>query len=300
MAKTVVITGTTSGFGKGVALKLAEGDYNLVLAARRGEELERTAAECGERAVAVTADVGERADVERLAETAISRFGQIDVWINNAGVGVLGRFDEVPLEDHERVIRTNLLGAIHGSYVALRHFRSRGAGNLINIASTASKVAHPYFASYCASKFGVLGLSASIRQELEVNGEDAITICTVHPWAVDTPFFEHAGNYTGHSPRMPLMQEPEKTVDAIVGLVEEPQDDLDVSVLVKGSVLSSHLAPGLTEMMTAKMIHKTLMEDAPASAGDTSGSLHESLPVGTTVAGGNKERIAREDAAKAG
>lgn len=300
MTRTVVITGVTSGFGKGVALKLAEGDFNLVLAARRGEALEQTAAECGERAVAVTADVGEREDVERLAETAISTFGGFDVWINNAGVGVLGRFDEVPLEDHQRVIKTNLLGAIHGSYAALRHFRSRGQGNLINIASTASKVAHPYFASYCASKFGVLGLSSSIRQELEVNDETGIKICVVHPWAVDTPFFEHAGNYTGHSLRMPMMQDPEGTVEAIVGLVDKPQDDLDVSVLVKGSVLSSHLAPGLTEAMTAKVIHKTLIEDAPAVAAPTSGSLHEPLPIGTTVEGGNRERIEQEDAAKAG
>jgi short-subunit dehydrogenase len=238
--------------------------------------------------------------VERLAETAISTFGGFDVWINNAGVGVLGRFDEVPLEDHERVIQTNLLGQIYGSHAAIRHFRERGAGNLINVASTASKVAQPYFSSYCASKFGVLGLSAAIREELAVNGDDGVTVSVVHPWAIDTPFFQHAGNYTGRSLRMPLMQDPAGVVDAIAGLVEEPEDDVEVGVLVKGSVLSSHLAPGLTEAMSAKVIHKTLMEDAPVSAGNTAGSVHESLPVGTTVEGGNRERIAREDAAKAG
>ena len=133
-----------------------------------------------------------------------------------------------------------------------------------------------------------------------MNGDDGVKVCVVHPWAIDTPFFQHAGNYAGHTLRMPLMQDPAEVVEAIAGLIDEPQDDLEVGVLVKGNVLSSHLAPGLTEAMSARVIHKTLMEDAPASAGDTSGSIHESPPVGTTVAGGNRERIEREDAAKAG
>lgn len=300
MSRTIVITGPTSGFGKGVALALADEETNLVLAARREEALAATAAECGHGALAVPIDVADPEAVARLAEIAISTFGGIDVWINNAGVGVLGRFDEIPLEDHRRVIETNLLGTLHGSYAAIRHFRERGAGTLINIASAAGKIAQPYFSSYSASKFGILGLSAAIRQELAVNGEDAIKVCTVDPWAADTPFFQHAGNYTGRSLRMPLMQGPEGIVEAIVGLIDDPQDDLDVSVLVKASTLSSHLAPGVTEAMSAKLVHKTLIEDAPASAGDTAGSVHESLPVGTTVEGGNRDRIAREDAAKAG
>lgn len=299
MIRTIVITGATSGLGKGVALKLAEGDVNLVLAGRRGEELERTAAECGHGSIAVPTDVADPEAMVRLAETAISRFGHFDVWINNAGVGVIGRFDEIPLEDHRRVIETNLLGTIGGSHAAIRHFRERGAGTLINIASAAGKIAQPYFSSYCASKFGILGLSAAIRQELAVNGEDGIKVCTVDPWAADTPFFEHAGNYTGRSLRMPMMQDPQGIVDAIAGLVDDPKDDLDVSVLVKASTLSSHFAPGLTEAMAAKMVHKELFEDAPP-APTTSGSLHQSPPIGTGVEGGNRERIAREDAAKAG
>lgn len=296
MTLTIVITGATSGFGKGVALKLAEGDNSLVLAARRSEELERTAAECGGQALPVPTDVADPEAVARLAEATIARFGHFDVWINNAAVGAFGRFEEIPLADHRRIIETNLLGAINGSHVAIRHFRERGSGTLINIASAAGKVPQAYFSSYCASKAGVLGLSAAIRQELAVNGDRGIKVCTVNPWAADTPFFDHAGNYTGHSLRVPLMQGPDGVIDAIAGLVDSPKDDLEVGVLVKGSVLSSHLAPALAEAVSARMIHKTLYQDAPVSAGDTSGSIHESPPLGNTVDGGMRERIRREDA----
>ena len=115
----------------------------------------------------MTTDVSDRAAVEELARRAIGRFGHFDVWINNAGVAAIGRFDEVPLEDHDKVIRTDLLGTIYGSHVALRHFREQGAGTLINVASVIGKIPAPLYASYTAAKFGVVGLSDALRQELK-------------------------------------------------------------------------------------------------------------------------------------
>ncbi|WP_462116406.1 SDR family NAD(P)-dependent oxidoreductase, partial [Lysobacter xanthus] len=133
-ARTVVITGASSGFGRGVALRLAEQGYNLVLAARRNQLLDQLADECG-NAVAVHCDVGNPHDVEKLAAVAMAKFNRIDVWINNAGVAALGAFERIPLEDHLRVMQTNLGGAIAGSHAAMREFRKLGRGTLINIAS---------------------------------------------------------------------------------------------------------------------------------------------------------------------
>src|SRR5262249_1121152 len=116
--KVVVITGASSGFGKGAALKFAEEGATTVLAARRGELLDGLARQWqthGARALAVPTDVSRREDVERLAETAVKRCGRIDVWVNDAGVGALGPFDRVPLEVHEQVIGTDLLGTLYGS-----------------------------------------------------------------------------------------------------------------------------------------------------------------------------------------
>src|SRR6185312_14695569 len=132
--RVVVITGASSGFGRGAALRFAKAGDNVVIAARRESLLEDVAEQCrkaGVEALAVEADVSSAADVERLAEKALNEFGRIDVWVNNAGVGTVARFDEAPLEEHEQVIRTNLLGTIYGSYAALNQFRKQRQGVLI-------------------------------------------------------------------------------------------------------------------------------------------------------------------------
>lgn len=199
--KTIVITGASSGIGKGTALKFAGAGANVVLAARRGELLEELAVECqaaGGRALAVPTDVSKEADIANLTRQAVSTFGRIDVWINNAGSGTVGRFEEIPLAEHVQVIETDLIGTIYGCHYALNQFRKQGGGNLINVASVIGKIPSPYFASYTAAKHGVVGLSESLRQELNVNHVRHIFVCTVMPMSMDTPFFEHAAAHTGH------------------------------------------------------------------------------------------------------
>ncbi|MFB5675023.1 SDR family NAD(P)-dependent oxidoreductase [Paenibacillus terreus] len=290
--QTVVITGASSGFGKGVARRLASEGANLVLAARRTDLIEELARECGS-AIAVTTDVSRQEDIARLTRMAIEKFGSIDVWINNAGVGAIGSFTDIPLEDHVRLIEINLLGTIYGSHYALRHFKERGAGTLINVASIAAKVAFPYYPSYSASKFAVLGLTSALYREIELEGYKDIHICSVSPWATDTPWFEHAGNYSGHTPQMKPMDDPEHVIDAMVGLIDNPQEDLEVGALTKGTAISSNLLPGLTENLNAKHIYNQIQE-APFSPG-TSGSLHQPLSSGSGISGGVRERMKRED-----
>jgi len=146
--KVIVITGASSGFGKGTALELARRGASVVLAARSVDTLNELARECetaGGQALALATDVSDRDAVENLARQSISRFGHFDVWINDAGVASIGRFDQVPLEDHEKVIGTDLLGTIFGSHFALRHFRERGKGTLINVASIIGKIPAPLY-----------------------------------------------------------------------------------------------------------------------------------------------------------
>ena len=189
--KVVVITGASSGFGKGAALKFAEAGANLALAARRAELLEELARECeglGVKALAVPTDVSRREEVERLCEAAVRAFGRIDVWVNDAGVGALGRFERIPLDVHEHVIRTDLLGSLYGSYFAYRQFLKQEAGVLINISSELGKHTVPYYASYAAAKHGVAGLSDALRQEIEQHKVKGVHVCLVMPAAPDTPF----------------------------------------------------------------------------------------------------------------
>jgi short-subunit dehydrogenase len=290
--RVIVITGASSGFGKGAAIEFAKSGAWLVLAARRGELLDQVARDCeaaGGRAITVTADVSQESDVERIAQTALSEFGRFDVWVNNAGAGAVGRFEEVPLADHVRVIQTDLLGTLYGSYFAMRQFRRQGAGTLINMGSVIGKIPAPYFASYAAAKHGVVGLSASLRQELREDKIESIHVCTVLPTAFDTPFFEHAAQYTGHqaSP-IPPTYDPKEVVDTIVRLATEPEDEVSVGPAGKVLNLAHHIFPGLVESLMARQTRKAEFDEARPGE-RTSGSLHEPMPSGTTVKGGWKK-----------
>lgn len=287
-ARTVVITGASSGFGRGVALRLAQQGCNLVLAARRGHLLDQLADECG-NAIAVTCDVGNPHDVEKLGAAAIAKFNRFDVWINNAGVAALGPYERIPLEDHMQVMRTNLGGAMAGSHVALRHFRQLGDGVLVNVASMLGRTPAPYYASYCATKYGIIGLCDALRQEVAAQGADAIRICAVLPMAADTPFFDHAANYTGHTLHPFPITDAEDIIDAIVGVVNAPQDELTVGMSATAAVIAERLSQTVTHGMTGAM--QQLLQDEAPEAPIASGNLHRPLAIGTGVHGSILQRL---------
>jgi short-subunit dehydrogenase len=297
--KTIVITGASSGFGRGSAEKLAGLGANVVVAARRGEVLDQLVAQIaadGGTAVAVEADVSDPAAVSRLATTAIERFGRIDVWVNNVGIGALGLFWDIPIEDHARVIDVNLKGLIYGAHAALTHFRAVGDGVLVNVGSVDSEVPLAYQASYAASKAAVLSLSRTLNEELRLVGQhETIKVGTIMPWAVDTPWWTHAANYTGHEPRMALMDDPSIVVDAIVAACTDPKEEQPVGPKARASDISHQLFPDLTERLSAKIADAEVGKAGPLP--HTTGSIYASTADGTGVDGGIRERMKREDAA---
>ena len=287
--RVVVITGASSGFGKGVAEKFTRSGAHVVLAARRKKQLEKLAKSCSRRGVGVLAvetDVSNLQDVERLEEEALRAFGRIDIWINNAGVATYGRFDEVPVAEHEQVIRTNLLGCLYGSHIALRQFRLQGHGTLINVGSFAGVQPAPYFASYCASKFGVRGLDTSLRQELQANHERNIHVCTVMPTSMDTPFFQHAANHTG-KPVVPIppVYDPQEVIDTIYEVALHPKDEVIVGRRGKVGRAVRRIAPRVMEQQMAARSHKAYME-GEGTAPETSGNLFDEVDFGNDVRGG--------------
>jgi short-subunit dehydrogenase len=298
--KTYVITGASSGLGRGVALKLASMHANVVLAARRTNLLEEVAAQAraaGGTPLVVTTDVGKPGDVRRLAEAAVARFGRIDVWINNAGVGAIGRFENIPVEDHSRLIDVNLKGVIYGSHAAMRQFRAQGRGVLVNLGSVESEVPQAYHASYAATKAAILSLGRALNEEIRLSGQRDIQVSTIMPWAVDTPFFNNAANYSGHTPRMAAMDDPAKVVDAIVRASVYPREEVPVGWKARGAYWSHRIAPDVTERISANIDHREQFEQA-APAPHTSGSLFQPSPGGGGVEGGVRARMEREDAAR--
>jgi len=289
--KVIVLTGASSGFGKGAAIEFARRGAKLVLAARRDDLLDDLATECraeGGEAISCATDVSRRDEVERLAGAALTAFGRIDVWINNAGVGALGRFERVPLSVHEQLIATDLMGTLYGSYFAYRQFLTQGSGVLINIASELGFATVPYYTSYAAAKHGVVGFTGSLRQEVKENAIEGVHICTIMPTAHDTPFFDHAANYTGRevTPPKPL-HDPQKVVDAIVRVAENPEDKEIVGADGVAKLVLASVLPGVSEKMGARQMHKTQMEE-PKPAPDYPGAVRAPVPEGTGVSGGRR------------
>ncbi len=295
--KTIVITGASSGFGRGSAEKLAELGANVVVAARRAEVLAELVAQIsssGGSAIAVETDVSDAAAVSNLAATATDRFGRIDVWVNNVGIGALGLFWDIPIEDHARVIDVNLKGLIYGAHAALTHFRTMGDGVLVNIGSIDSEIPLAYQASYASTKAAVLSLSRTLNEELRlVDQHHTIKVGTIMPWAVDTPWWTHAANYTGHEPRMALMDDPSIVVDAIVAACTDPKEEQPVGPKARAFNLSHHLFPDLTERMSAKIADAEVDKAGPSP--HTTGSIYEPMAEGITVDGGIRDRMKRED-----
>jgi short-subunit dehydrogenase len=294
--KTFVIIGASSGFGRGVAEQLGAYRANVVLAARRSDVLEEVAGQIrksGGTAIAVPVDISKPLDVQRLTDTAISHYGKIDVWINMAGVGAIGRFWEIPIQDQARIVDINLKGFIYGSHAAIQVFIKQGYGTLINMGSIESHNPLAYHAAYAATKGGVLNLGQAINQELRLGGHKKIKVITIEPWAVDTPFWQHAANYSGGTARMAAMDAPEKVVNAVIRASLHPRKELAVGWKAKGTKFSHQILPHFTERISANIINRYQIKTAPP-ADTTSGSIFQPMPSGKGVDDGVRDRIKKE------
>jgi 3-oxoacyl-[acyl-carrier protein] reductase len=191
--RVAVVTGGTRGIGRAVVEALAQEGWNVVTSGSRPasvDEARRTFAPLGDRVTVEVADGRDAVSSDRLAEAALSRWGRLDAWINNAGLGRFGPVDQLTDEQWHEVLRTNLDGAFFGIRAAARAMKPRGGGWILNVASLASKNPFAGGAAYNASKFGLLGLSEAAMLDLR---HDGIRIASVLPGSVDTDFGHRGG-----------------------------------------------------------------------------------------------------------
>jgi len=266
--QVMVITGATSGIGLTTARMAAARGARLVLAARSKEALNELADEMRSRGVmveTVAADVGEIADVERIGQKAIDRFGRIDTWVNNAGISVFGRLEEIAPQDHHRLFQTNFWGTVNGSLEAARRMKHRGGGAIINVGSEVSERAIPMQGMYASSKHAVKGFTDALRMELEKENAP-LQVTLVRPAAIDTMFAVHAKNYMDKEPALPPpIYAPEVVADAILYCAEHPKRDIYAGGASKMISAGSKLMPAMFDRYMNASMFKQQKSERPTA-----------------------------------
>lgn len=190
--RVVIVTGASSGIGEATALELAAAGARVVLAARRGDRLERLAAairDAGGDALAVSTDVTDRSAVEALAQTTREHFGRIDILVNNAGVMPLAPVAKLRVAEWDRMVDVNVKGLLYGIAAVLPTMLEQGSGHIVNVGSVAGRRPFPGGAVYSATKFAVRAISAGLR--LELSPERHIRVTDIEPGVVDTELTDH-------------------------------------------------------------------------------------------------------------
>jgi short-subunit dehydrogenase len=265
MSRVVVITGASAGIGAQIALELGRRGDSLVLAARTLDALERVAGAAGARTHVVQADVTRRADVERIRDEALRVFGHVDVWINNAGKGIVRPVLSLTDEDVDEMMAVNLKSALYGMQTIAPHFMARGTGHLVNISSFLARVpvATPRSA-YSAAKAALNTLTANLRIDLR-RTHPGIHVSLVMPALVTTDFPLHATGSAGAVP------------PGAIGSPQTPQTPQDVAVIVAD--LLDHPVAEIYTNPASRALAARYFDDVARYEADGAGSGRPPRPV---------------------
>lgn len=252
--QVMVITGASSGIGLVTARMAAKRGAKVVLVARNQSALRDLTDELNQRspntAISVVADVGEEAEHEKIVQQAVEKFGRIDTWVNNAGVGLYGHILDTLTGDNRKLFETNFWGVVYGSIAAAKHMRSREDGSrgaIINIGSEVSDRAVVLIGMYSASKHAVKGFTDALRMELEA-ADAPISVTLVKPSATNTPFPNHAQNLLDREPALPdPVYDPVLVAEAILYAARNEVRDIYPTGAGLKTAIQGALMPRLTD-----------------------------------------------------
>ncbi|TBN56880.1 SDR family NAD(P)-dependent oxidoreductase [Glaciihabitans arcticus] len=250
-----VVTGGTAGLGRAITRELADRGWDVAILARGQEGLEATAAEVrarGRRALAIPTDVADRYAVEAAADRVEDELGPIDLWVNDAMVGVFGEFLTTDPDDFERATAVNYFGFVNGTRAALSRMVPRDSGHVIQIGSALAHRGIPLQAAYCGSKHAVMGFTDSVTSEL-LHAKSNVAISTVDMPALNTIQFNWVkSQLPGHPQPVPPIYEPEVGAVAVADVADTPRRRTWVGEPTIGTILGNRVSTRALDWFLAR------------------------------------------------
>ena len=255
--KTVVITGASSGIGAASCIEFAKKGANIALVARRKgklEDMEKTLAKFNVATSVCECDVSDKAQVRKMSAQVLEKFGKVDVLVNNAGFAIYGAVSDLTIEEIESQMRTNYFGMVYCIKNFLPEMLEQKSGHIVNVASVAASFGLPGIASYCASKFAILGFSEGLKHELKGTG---IGVTVVSPIMVRTNFFDHRS--FEHMPKYsPTALDAKTVAKAIVSAASSRRLEIIVPPVVRGAVWAKHTFPYVINPILGRAFRKQM------------------------------------------
>ncbi|MFB5630862.1 MAG: SDR family oxidoreductase [Nitrosopumilaceae archaeon] len=255
--KVVLITGASSGIGKATAIQFASCGSNVILVGRRKEKLLEVEKEILKNPITTlvcSCDVSNKSQVKEMSKAVLDKFGRIDILVNNAGYAIYGRVSELKIDEIESQMATNYFGMIYCTKYFLPKMLEQKSGHIVNVASVAGSFGLPGIASYCASKFAMLGFSEGLQHELKDTG---VKITVVSPIMVRTNFFDHP-SFDSMAKNSATSISPNKVAKAILKAANSSRLEIIVPSLVRGAVWAKHTFPYLINPIVGYSFKKQL------------------------------------------
>ena len=255
--KTVLITGASSGIGKQTVIEFAKLGANIILVARRKEKLDDLASQLEKFNITTfvcQCDVSDKTQVKEMSKTVLEKFDSIDVLVNNAGFAIYGSVKDLSIDEIESQMETNYFGMMYCIKNFLPSMLDKKSGHIVNVASVAASFGLPGIASYCASKFAMLGFSEGLKHELNGTG---VGVTVVSPIMVRTDFFDHP-SFEKMPKYSPTSLSSKTVAKAILKAANSPRLEIIVPSVVRSAVWLKHTFPYFINPIIGKSFKKQL------------------------------------------
>jgi len=255
--KVILITGASSGFGKETAIEFAKLGANIVLVARRKDKLEQVANELKEFHVSTLVcqcDVSKKDKVKEMSKAVLEKFDSVDILVNNAGFAIYGSVSDLTIDEIESQMETNYFGMVYCIKNFLPKMIEQNSGHIVNIASVAASFGLPGIASYCASKFAMLGFSEGLKHELHGSN---VRVTVVSPIMVRTNFFDHP-SFEAIPKYSPTSLSADTVAKAVVKAANSSRLEIIVPSVMRGAVWAKHTFPYLINPILGSAFRKQI------------------------------------------